>query len=241
MFFRYSVSEDVQDWIYDNFLFAIRTRLLTPKTPLVLATKQFFKTPKGEDDVVVASLVKDIQRLLGRSEKDIKVSALNVLDDEFRHEYGQTSNVAGTWQDDGEQSVISYDPNLVKSPIALVSMLTHEVMHEVLHSIADYPPGGPEAEELNTDLHCITTGFGVLQITHAQTMGWAGYMRQNSRIHALAMFVLVRDLPQDQVLAVLPQANKRQFKKAMNVINQGPDRLAELRERLNQARPVIKK
>lgn len=240
MFFRYSVSEEIQEWIYENFQFAIRVRLLTKDTPLVLATKEFFKTPKGKDDVVVASLVKDIQNLLGRTDKDIKVRALNVLDDQFRHEYGAVQDVGGTWEDDTVESVISYNPNLMKNPVALVSMLTHEVMHEVLHSIQDYPPGGPEAEELNTDLHCITTGFGVLQITYAETMGWAGYMRQNSRIHALAMFTLVRDLSPDDVLMALPQSNKRQFKKALKAIERDQDRIQDLQERLYQNRPSLR-
>jgi len=236
MFFKYSVSEDVQEWIFDNFAWAIRLRLLRPDTPLVLATKEFFSAPKGEGDVVVSALIRDIQRILKVREKPMNVLSINALPHEMQLDYNATSAVAGMWQANDDIATIHYDPNLLNNPIGMVSVLTHELMHDVLHSIADYPPGGAEAEELNTDLHCITMGFGVLQIAYAQGMGWAGYMRQNSRIHALAMFVLVLDIPANHASNALPDANKRQFKKALKELAKQPDKISNLKERLSNQR-----
>lgn len=239
MFFRYDISDAVQEWIYDNFVWAIRLRLLRPNTPLVFATKDFFTAPKGEGDVVVTALLNDIQHILGMPQKAFNVLPVNTLPTEMQINYNALSAVAGTWQDDEGIASIRYDPNLLNNPIGLVSVLTHELMHDVLHGIADYPPGGEEAEELNTDLHCITMGFGVLQVTYAQNAGWAGYMRQNSRIHALAMFVLVRELSPDETMSALPAANRRQFKKAIKSLQRQPEKIAFLKERLHQDRPKL--
>lgn len=239
MFFKYNVSDAVQEWIYDNFVWAIRLRLLKPDTPLVFATKAFFKAPKGEGDVVVAALLDDIQRILQIRQKAFNVLPVNALPEGMAIDYNSLSAVAGTWQDDGDIATIQYDPNLLNNPIGLVSVLAHELMHDVLHGIADYPPGGEDADELNTDLHCITMGFGVLQITHAQNAGWAGYMRQNSRIHALAMFILVRELSQEEAMSALPSANKRQYRKAIKALEKQPEKIAFLQERLHQKRPNL--
>jgi hypothetical protein len=239
MFFKYNISDAVQEWIYDNFVWAIRLRLLTPDTPLVFTTKEFFTAPKGEGDVVVSALLDDIQHILGMRHKAFNVLPVNALPAEMQIDYNALSAVAGSWQDDDNVATIRYDPNLLNNPIGLISVLTHELMHDVLHGIADYPPGGEEAEELNTDLHCITMGFGVLQITYAQNAGWAGYMRQNSRIHALAMFVLVRELSQEDTMSALPSANRRQFKKAIKALQKEPEKITFLQERLHQERPEL--
>jgi hypothetical protein len=236
MFFKYSVSEAVQEWIFDNFAWAIRLQLLRADTPLVLATKEFFTAPKGEGDVVVSALIRDIQRILNMREKPMNVLSINALPDEMQVDYNATSKVAGMWDAVDNIATIHYDPNLLNNPIGMVSVLTHELMHDVLHNIADYPPGGEEAEELNTDLHCITMGFGVLQIAYAQGMGWAGYMRQNSRIHALAMFILVLDIPPAQASDALPDANKRQFKRALRELAKQPDKITHLKNRLRNQR-----
>jgi hypothetical protein len=232
MFFRYSVSDDIQNWIYENFVWAIEQGLLTPKTPLVFATKEFFAAPKGEGDVVVTALIRDIQHALAIPERAVKVVATNSLPAELGADYNAMSEIGGTWQDDDAGEIIQYNPNLLNNPISLISTLTHEVMHGILHGIEEYPPGGEEADELNTDLHCITMGFGILQITNAQQMGWAGYMRQSSRIHALAMFVLVRDLSIEVTISALPDASKRQFKKALRQIEKDHEGIAFLKEKL---------
>lgn len=232
MFFNYAVSQDIQDWIYENFVWAIEKRLLTRQTPLVLATKDFFTAPKGEGDMVVAALIKDIQVALAIPQRAVKVVATNTLPAKLAADYNAMSEIGGTWQDDDEWEIIQYNPNLLSSPISLISTLTHEVMHGILHGIEEYPPGGEEADELNTDLHCITMGFGILQVTHAQQMGWAGYMRQSSRIHALAMFTLVRDLPIEDTISALPEANRRQFRKAVKQISKDAERLDFLQKQL---------
>lgn len=78
---------------------------------------------------------------------------------------------------------------LLHRPVALISTLVHSVMHEVLHLYIDRSdmPGGPAPEDLSTDLHGITTGFGILQLAKAEQMGWQGYLSQPSRTHAPAL------------------------------------------------------
>ena len=47
IFGRYPVSEDLQGWIEENFIWAAETGILRPDTPLLLSTPAFFSAPKG--------------------------------------------------------------------------------------------------------------------------------------------------------------------------------------------------
>lgn len=201
---RYPVSDDTIGWLNDSFDWAIRTGLLTRDTPLVQLKRGFFAAPSSRHPDFVPSLLRDVQRLLRIESAHIEVLPLDQVDGRFRHEYQALVATAGTWQGDGNTALIRYDAGLVARPVALIGVLAHEVMHHVLRGLPDLPPGGEEAEELSTDLHCITMGFGIFQLAAAEEVGWSGYLRQTSRAHALAMFLRMRGISEIEALAGLP-------------------------------------
>lgn len=236
MFFnKYQVTEDVQDWITESFGWAILHHLLTPDTQLVLPTKEFFHAPAGNSPETVQALVDDLRHLLHLGDENIQVMPLDVLPDEYNHQYGQLSSVAGTWQGDTEQALISYNPEHAKHPIAFIATLTHELMHHVLHRIEQYPPGGPEAEELGTDLHCITTGFGVFQLSGAEDVGWQGYMRQPSRAHAFALFLAVREIDPEPALSHLTPRAAKALRRSIKEIAKQEQQVTMLKNLLSRA------
>lgn len=208
---------------------AIDQRILRPTTPLILPTAEFITAPKGNSPEIVAALLDDIKRLLHISEAKIEVAPLERLPAKFRHSYANVSEIAGTWQGDGDQAVIHYDPERASQPIPFIATLAHEVMHHRLHAIDEFPPGGPEAEELSTDLHCITSGFGLFQMAGAEIVGWKGYMRQPTRAHALAMFLLIRDIAPTEALSRLPPRSAKSLKRALQEIAKSPAGIEPLR------------
>jgi hypothetical protein len=200
----YPVSDDAIDWIRESFDWAIDRNLLTATTPLVKLSKVFFSAPSSKHPDFAPALVKDIQRILGVGESAISVLPLDQIDARFRHDYQSLSATGGTWQSDGNQAIIRYDREMISRPMTLIATLAHEVMHHVLHGLPELPPGGAEAEELSTDLHCITMGFGIFQLAGAEESGWHGYLRQPSRAHSLAMFLRLRGLSESEALSSLP-------------------------------------
>jgi hypothetical protein len=193
----------------------IDRKLLTKATPLVQLRREFFSAPSSRHPDFVPSLVRDIQRILGIEAASIEVLPLDQIDGRFRHEYQALVGTGGTWQGEGNSALIRYNPDLVARPITLIATLAHEVMHHVLRSLPDLPPGGEEAEELSTDLHCITMGFGVFQLAGAEEIGWHGYLRQPSRAHALAMFLRMRGVPETEALSSLPPRCRGYLKAAL--------------------------
>jgi hypothetical protein len=119
----------------------------------------------------------------------ITVDPLPQIDAQWRHEYTSMSEVGGEYHHDPLHPLIRYNPELMARPIPFINTMTHELMHARLADVVDILPGGSEAHELATDLHCIIAGFGCFQMQAAEQDGWAGYMTQPSRAVALAVFL----------------------------------------------------
>lgn len=232
MFFREKTSLETHDWIVENFEWAIKAGLLTTTTPLVRPSPEFFKTPGGRDHQTAVGLVGDLKRILRIESDRIEVVELNALPDQYRHEYGLTGSIAGTWQGDGGQSLVSYDPNLFDRPLTLLSTLAHELMHHILHDQAAEIPGGEEAEELNTDLHVITMGLGLIEMLGADSAGWSGYMRQPTRAYALVVFLAVRDIPEASALQELTGHARKHLKNALKDLKDRSSDIVALRQKL---------
>jgi hypothetical protein len=215
----YPVSAETIDWIEANFDWAIRHGLLTNQTPLVTLSKQFFTAPSSTSPDFVPRIVQDIKTILGVPQARISVLPLDQLDAKYRHSYGELSSIGGTWQGDGDEALIRYDPDHITQPVMLISTMAHEVLHHVLHGIPELPPGDAETEELATDLHCITMGFGLFQMNAAELAGWSGYMRQSTRAHALALFIHMRGLPHDTALQQLSSRSARTAKAALQWVD----------------------
>lgn len=224
---NYEVSDDSIDWLKESFDWAIAKGLLTNKTSLVQLRREFFTAPSSKHPDFVPSLVRDIKRILGIEAADIEVMPMEQIDGRFRHEYQALVGQGGTWQGQGNSALIRYNPDLVARPVTLIATLAHEVMHHVLRGLSDLPPGGEEAEELSTDLHCITMGFGVFQLAGAEEIGWQGYLRQPSRAHALAMFLRMRRIPEAEALSSLPPRCRRYLKVALEWIDRNDPSLSQ--------------
>jgi hypothetical protein len=96
--------------------------------------------------------------------------------------------------------------------------------------VIDDIPGGEGAHERATDLRAIIAGFGVIQMRGAAEVGWLGYMTQESRAHALAMFLRLTNT--DKALA-LPHLDVRQAKEVratLKEIDADPGDIEALKE-----------
>ena len=225
----------MQDWLLDALIWCAETGLLRPDMPVVVPTRTWFTAPGGTDrEATARALLADILRIVGLEDADIALIPIETLPDELRHEYGRTSEIAGTWQQAEEGgSIIRYDPTLVRSPTVFLSVLAHEVMHDRLSRTARDWPGGAEAEELVTDLAVIASGMGVLQLAGAEDAGWQGYMRQDSRAHATALSLLATGGDAGEAMAHLPARAARALRAALRHLDGGED-VAELRAALRR-------
>lgn len=222
----YDVPDQTIDWLNDSFDWAIANGLLTRTTPLIQLSSTFFKAPSSKHPDFAKLLLEDIKRLLGLETSDIDIQPIDQIDGKFRHEYQTLVSIGGTWQSDGNTALIRYNPEMITRPVVLIATLAHECMHHVLRGLPGLAPGGEETEELSTDLHCISMGFGVFQLAAAENIGWHGYLRQSTRAHALAMFLRVRSINENEALRVLPPRAQSQLRSALKWLDRNDPSIA---------------
>lgn len=169
-------------------------------------------------------LLGDVLAILGMVGSEIDLAPIKAVSEEWRHEYGVLSGIGGTWQGGGGgRSLIRYDPAAMARPVSFLATLAHEAMHERLHRTRGGWPGGAETEEPTCDLAVIAAGMGVLQLAGAEDAGWQGYLRQESRAHALALVLAATGAQPAEALAHLPGRAARTLRRAVREVAGGAD------------------
>lgn len=182
------------------------------RSPLVTPSREFFPPAEAEGHdraEYILGLVKRHARLdewecrlvAQPKRPEARVGELTALKFESGH------MPLGTFGVDGNQVVITYDPDSVKNPVTLVATLAHELGHYLLATLPEPPPGGAENLEFATDLVTVYLGFGLFganaafhfeQYQDVMSQGWStsrqGYLSQREWCFALAVFFALRDL-----------------------------------------------
>lgn len=235
---RSPLSGEMREWIAEALIWCAEAGVLRADAPVVVPTAQFITAPGGQaPEATARALLDDVLRLADMANAQIDMLPIEVLPDELRHSYGQLSEVAGTWQSDGNSALIRYDPTLIRRPSTFLSMLAHEVMHERLSHTAGDWPGGEETEEPMTDLAAIAAGFGVLQLAGAEDAGWQGYLRQDTRAHALALVLRACDRDEAEALSHLPARAAKGLRRALSVLEREPTEVEALKSALAVTKP----
>lgn len=116
---------------------------------------------------------------------------------------------------------ITYDPEAVDRPVALVATFAHELAHYLLDAIDEVTPGGHDREEPATDITAVFLGFGVFlanaafefeQFQDSSRQGWSmsrqGYLTEQQLAFSLALFAKLSGNPDREVRRFL-DANPR--------------------------------
>ncbi len=132
---------------------------------------------------------------------------------------GAPQSPAGTFRSTDEGALITYHPQKLNDPMALVATFAHELAHYRTAGFPVPPPGGWEVWEPVTDLAAVFLGFGLfLANSHFQfaqhqsggTMGWRsqrqGYMSEPEVLHMHAIASILLALPMADSLPYLKPA-----------------------------------
>lgn len=191
---RNLVSEEMATWVQEGY--ALLIKVIGParflhEVRLVLPTREFFKARPGEDHATAITVFDEVRGHMGMLGQPCELVRRPGRIEQAAYDYNQLSAVAGTYQADGNSAVITYDPDQMKRPVCFISTMAHELAHYVLESELMDGASGLEAEaehELMTDLCAIAHGFGVIQMRAARQAGWAGYLSNETRAYATALF-----------------------------------------------------
>ena len=149
------------------------------------------------------------------------------------------SGALGTFQAESEFAVITYDPNLLDNPVNLIATFVHELSHYLLLTQPSEPPGGPDLEELATDLATVHLGFGLFGANaafsfSANSQGWStsrsGYLSEATWCFANALFMELRAIEPDVYAGYAKSAVGSQIARNRAYLQSKPQVIDRLRE-----------
>ena len=218
---------DCFDWLvrHTGGLEALRSRRL------ILPTREFFPQ-RGKHDAAFAEAVFAQVKVhagmadwpcalqLQEGDPDPRVST-------YAFVQGAPQSPAGTYRALGDEgALITYHPDQLADPAALVATFAHELAHYRTARFPEPPPGGWDVWEIATDLAAVYLGFGVFlantrfQFSHfsdGRTSGWRwrqqGYVSEPEVLHMQAIVSIAMGATQEQTLAHLKPALRGIFKR----------------------------
>lgn len=205
-------------------------------TDLVLPTKQYFPDEVDSPEAAALATFESVKKHANMESWDCK---LQVQEEDVNPLVAPTMVVQngptspnGTFQaTENNEVIITYNPALAGQPIQLVATLAHELAHYLTATSQEEPPGGWENWEFVTDIAATFMGFGLFmansafnfsQYTDTDSQGWktnrSGYLTESEHIYALALFMKLKELPDDDAQQNLKPHLKKMMKKAMKEI-----------------------
>lgn len=136
---------------------------------------------------------------------------------------------------------VGYMPGLVNDPQALIATFAHQLAQLLASQVGEEPPGGPENWPHFTELLGVFSGFGLMFANSAfkvprggcgacaaDNVSRTGYLSQYHLTYALALFAILKEIPNREVLAHLKSPLRPFFKKAVKDIKDRADALEAL-------------
>ena len=133
--------------------------------------------------------------------------------------------------------MITYDPGMLGNTVQLVATFVHELSHYLLLSQRSEPPGGPDLEELATDLATVYLGFGLFGANAAFAfgaggVGWStqrsGYFSEATWCFANALFLELRGIERHVYSGYVKERVDAQIEKNRIYLRSRPEIVAGL-------------
>ncbi|MFN2348413.1 MAG: hypothetical protein ABR558_02410 [Thioalkalivibrio sp.] len=144
--------------------------------------------------------------------------------------------------DPAHRLVISYVPNRVSDPEALIATYAHTLAGFMASLARDEPPGGRENWPHVTEVLAVFMGFGLMMSNTAYATPKVGcgscrvpgaeresYLSQYDLTYALALFCALKGIERGEVLRHLKAPLRGYFKKALRAVGSDIAQLARLR------------
>lgn len=238
-------------WLFDAFAWSLENfdaNLFYENTVLVLPTNQFF--PGRVDSVHgMANLIFDqVKQYAGISHWPTRIadqsscSLLSAPQVEIKGALRDPTGVADASVTDDRCLLIPYNPQQINNPEGMIATFSHTLAHYMGQMAKTPPPGGVEHWPHVTELLAVYLGFGLMFANSAFTFrGGCGscfnpnanrdaYLSEQETTYALAIFSVLKDIPNSSVTVHLKSHLRGFYKKAVKEINHRPDDLARLRK-----------
>ncbi|MCW9015218.1 MAG: hypothetical protein OQL06_15735 [Gammaproteobacteria bacterium] len=215
------------NWAFDNF----GSDVFFKQTQLILPTNTFFpgQTDNAYDmahiifeNVVRHSQLENIPWKLVAQGPEARqgISPLLGTDEKSEH----------------TTAIITYDPIQSRDPESLIASFAHKLAHYLYAQANQAPPGNEDHIPLAIELMTVFMGFGIMMTNTAQlsrSLSCAScqgpstqrlsFLTQHETTYSLAIFCVLKNIPDKLVLQHLKNPLKSYYKKCVNHVNMHKD------------------
>lgn len=239
-------------WLFDCYAWALQqfdAKVFREATPLVLPNDRFF--PGRVDSIEgMANLIFDKvkgyaavshwpTRLMDGTQCTLDAPVKLVIDGPLRRSDGKTPEAVAEEQ----RLPVAYDPALVNNPEAMIASLSHQLAHYLATMADTPPPGGEENWAQATEVLAVFLGFGPMVANSSfnvriprcgscapQPADRQSFLSQYDLTYALAIFCVLKGIPNREVLPSLKGPLRGFFKRAVNEVSANGKALGRLQQ-----------
>lgn len=247
---RELLAEDTVEWLFDNFAWALRNfdrTVFFNETILVIPSNRHFPGRVDSVEGMARLIFEQVKayagmkhwpcRLIDQSRISEPPPAANIqIHGSIRGADGLESDV-----DDVHKLLIAYNPHQINNPEAMIASYAHTLAHYLGSMAQEPPPGGEELWPQITEILAVFMGFGTMFANSASVFrGGCGschnplaerraFLSQDEVTYALALFCVLKEVPNKDVLPHLKKHLRGLFKNAVKELRQKNTELDKLR------------
>lgn len=246
------IDESTSKWLFDCYAWALQqfdAKLFREKTVLVLPNDRFFPGRVDSIEGMAALIFDKVKeyaavphwptRLVDAMQCTTQQQARLVIAGPIRDSEGSIAEQV----EESERLMVPYDPALVNNPEAMIASLSHQLAYYLAGLAESPPPGGEQNWAQATEVLAVFLGFGLMFANSAfnvriQSCGSCGapaadrqsFLSQYDITYALAIFSVLKGLPNREVVPHLKTSLRGFYKKAVKDVSSNEAALARLRQ-----------
>jgi len=246
------LDETTVHWLFDCYAWALTqfdAQVFRDETLLVLPNDRFFPGRVGSVEGMANLIFDRVKgyagvahwptRLVDGRQCSAEQPAQRLMSGALRGSHGVMPEAV----EESQRLVVPYDAALVNNPEAMIASLSHQLAH-YLASLAEVPPpGGEQNWAQATEVLAVFLGFGLMFANSAfnvriQSCGSCGappadrqsFLSQYDTTYALAIFSVLKGIPNREVLPHLKGSLRGFYKKAVKEVSANAEALERLRQ-----------
>ena len=243
------LDEGTTEWLWESYAWALRNfdrDLFYTHTELITPTKTHFYD-QADDGHTLALLI--LERIKGYMALQKWPTQLIPINEEMAALVAPAIEINGPTRgdqalilvEDGQQLPIPYDPILLRQPDLLITIMAQNLASPLAQLTPEPPPGGNENRGHATDLLAIFMGFGLFLTNNAfnyhigscgscksKGVQLLGELTEGQMAYALALFCVLKEIPDNQALPHLKSTVRPFFKRALKEVRGMKAELAQL-------------
>ena len=240
------IDDASRQWLMDAFAWSLKNfnaDIFFNHTQLVLPTNEYFPGRVDSVDGMANLIFDQVKGYAGTSHWPTRVadqhscSVIKAPQIEIKGNLRDPQGIEDTSVAPENRLLIPYNPQQINNPEGMIASFAHILAHYLGQMAQEPPPGGMEFWPQATELLAIYLGFGLMFANSAFTFrGGCGscynpnatrdnYLTELDATYALAIFCVLKEIPNSSVTGHLKKHLRGFYKKAVKELNDNADEI----------------